>query len=744
MVAVSASAPEVPAAPARDTPQDALLLGLLRLARQQGRPLSEAELRAAAPVPESGADLRSLLRVAERTGFRARVERVSARRLQRLATPFLLIGRAVGEAWHVPERRDGRLVLVDPLTGEAVDVAPATAATWASAAVRIRPESGTPSTQSLRRALTARLRRPLWEIGLASVTINLLALATPVFMMTVYNKVINHGALQTLDVLAIGMVSLMLFELVLRGIRGFLASHAGARLDAALGSEVVHHLVQLPYRTFERMPSGQLMERLRQLDQLRQFLTGHLPLLLVDLAFVGLFVAALFVLSPALASITAAAMPLFVLVSVLAQRRQTGLQQEGSRAAAAKASCLNETVSHALTVKALGLEPELERRFERRLVEAAVAGFRASSLGNLVGSIGQALQHLTALVLVYVGAKLIVAGDLTVGALVASSILAARALAPMRQIFGAWHQLQQARDAFRRLDSLLAEPAAAGPATGEAAGATAAVQKPGKATIEVKGRIRLEQVSFRYTTDRPPALARVSLDVAPGTMLGIAGTPGSGKSTLVKLLLGLEQPESGRLLIDEVDLRLLEPALYRSQIGFVPQEVQLFSGTVAENIAMGAADRSFARIIAAAKFVGLHDFVQRLPDGYETLLAERGSGLSLGQRQLIAIARAIVRNPRILVLDEATSALDPGTEAHLLQSLRRAGRGRTILVVSHRPAVLRTCDQALLLHEGRVLAVGSPAEILSRTAVRPAPEAPAAAPPEAAAAAPPGALHAVG
>ncbi len=295
---------------------------------------------------------------------------------------------------------------------------------------------------------------------------------------------------------------------------------------------------------------------------------------------------------------------------------------------------------------------------------------------------------------------MIVAGDLTVGALVAASILSSRALAPLRQIALAWSQLRQARQAMARLDELLAERAEP-PAGGE--------ELP-----QIHGRLRLEGVSFRYPEAKALALERVDLDLAPGAMVGIAGPPGSGKSTLMKLLIGLETPESGRVLLDGADLKTLPPAAYRPLMGVVPQEVQLFSGTIAENIALGAADRSFARVVAAARFVGADEFVRRLPDGYETVLGERGTGLSLGQRQLLALARALVRNPRVLILDEATSALDPASEAQLLANVRRSAKGRTIVLVTHRPAVLQACDRVVLLEHGRVARAGTPAEVLAR------------------------------
>ena len=525
------------------------------------------------------------------------------------------------------------------------------------------------------------VRAVLWQIGLASVVINLLALATPLFMMTVYNKVINHAALQTLDVLAIGMVTLVAFELPCAPCAATSPRipARGWRPRSAATSSIT--CCSCPTASTKRTRAPWCMERLRQVDQLRQFLTGHLPLLIVDLAFVGLFLAVLLVITPTLGLVTAAAMPVFVLLSVLAPAPPGGrTSAPASAPPAPRPRPWARRWRQALTVKLLALEADMKRRFERHLLRSAWTGLQSGRVAHVASSLGQALQHLTALVLVYLGARMIVAGDMTVGALVAASILSARALAPMRQLALAWHQFQQAREAIGRLDELLAE-------RGEASGRLAGAEMP------VKGRLRVEGVTFRYPGAAAPALDGVSFDVAPGTMLGIAGAPGSGKSTLVRLLLGVEMPESGRVLLDEQDLAAVSPVSYRAQIGVVPQEMQLFAGTIAENIAMGAADRTLARVVAAARFVGADEFIRRLPQGYETVLGERGTGLSLGQRQLLAVARAIVRNPRMLVLDEATSALDAAAEAHLLANIRRAGSGRTVLLVTHRPAVLAACDR---------------------------------------------------
>ena len=684
---------------------DGVLLGFMRLCRQLERPVTEAELRASVTLPEAGVDLPCLEKLALRCGFGLSAPRMSVQRLARLPPPFLILGRQPGQAWLVRAREQDQLLLVEP-GGAATPCTIKVAAGFGDRVVRLT--AAAPAGRGFWRSAPMRdVRAVLWQIGLASVVINLLALATPLFMMTVYNKVINHAALQTLDVLAIGMVTLVAFELALRALRGYVTAHTGARLEAAIGSDLVHHLLQLPYRFYETNPSASVMERVRQVDQLRQFLTGHLPLLIVDLAFVGLFLAALLVIAPVLGIVTAVAIPAFVLLSVVAQRRQELHQRASMRAVGARAAALGEAVGQALTVKLLALEADMKRRFEHHLLRSAWTGLQSGRVAHLANSLGQALQHLTALVLVYLGARLIVEGDMTVGALVAASILSARTLAPMRQLAMAWHQFQQAREAIGRLDELLAE-------RGEAGGRLAGAE------FTITGRLRVEDLTFRYPGAAAPALEGVSFEVAPGGMLGIAGAPGSGKSTLVRLLLGIEVPEAGRVLLDGQDLALISPVSYRAQIGVVPQEVQLFSGTIAENIALGAADRSLARVVAAARFVGADEFIRRLPQGYETVLGERGSGLSLGQRQLLAVARAIIRNPRVLVLDEATSALDTAAESHLLASIRRAGNGRTVVLVTHRPAVLEACDRVLLLDRGRVAHVGSAVEVLALAGARPA------------------------
>ncbi|MEO1093168.1 MAG: ATP-binding cassette domain-containing protein, partial [Pseudomonadota bacterium] len=337
--------------------------------------------------------------------------------------------------------------------------------------------------------------------------------------------------------------------------------------------------------------------------------------------------------------------------------------------------------------------------FDDKLARSAEAGFRAGQLNGSAQTLGLLLQQLVTLVIVYAGAHLILAGQLSVGALIATTILAGRALAPLRQLGGAWHQLSAVRDAMVTLDRLLARGGDAVRGAG--------------ATPNLEGRLRLEGVSFRYD-GHAAALADVDLEVEPGHVLAIVGPPGSGKTTLTKVMLGLIPPHDGRVLVDGFDLRHLPAGAVARQAGYVPQETQLFRGSIAQNIGLGVAECDFNRVVAAARFTGLHDVVEALPEGYATVLGDGRFAFSAGQRQLLALARALVRNPRLLILDEATSALDEASERELVRRLRPITRGRTVVMVTHRPALLALADRAVRLDHGRVVDDGAVTDVLVR------------------------------
>ena len=681
-----------PVPPPPSVAGDPLLQCLSLITRHYGKPVAEAEILRLCSRPELGMTPEGLRLAGRRLGYKVATHRPSREGLQSIPAPYVLIAR--DPAWHcLVLEQDGEELLIQRPTANCRErVRAEEMLSVAKEALALRPEHMSEEAGQWRRLLRQRIRGAVRELLLASLLINLFVLAPPLFLMTVFNKVISHGALDTLHVLVIGMIAVYGFDVMLRGIRGYISSHTTARLDAMIGSEVVHRLFNLPYRHFETTSIGIINERLRQLDVIRQFFAGQMPLVIVDLGFVVLFLGVLFVISPKIAWIVTAVIPVFVLLSLICHRAQKRLVEDAFVAQAAKTSLLAESVNNAITVKSLGLEGEVERRWGERIALSAGTGFKASNVASLVGALGNGLQHVAILGIVYIGALEVIAGAISLGALIAANLLAARILGPARKIVSAWSQLQEVRAAFNRLDAIMEQAPESTP--GELA-----------PVPPLTGRIDLEAVSLRLAADRPPVLQDVTLTIPSGSIVALVGPSGAGKTTLVRSLYGLARTDQGRILFDGTDVAHIPLPQLRREIAVVPQEIQLFSGTVRENIAIGMQGCDPQRVVAAAKFVGAHDFIERLPRGYDTPLGELGGCLSAGQKQLLCVARAVIRNPRILVLDEATSALDAESEKFLMANLKRAHRGRTIILVSHRPAPVSIANLVYRVENGRVTPV---------------------------------------
>jgi ABC-type bacteriocin/lantibiotic exporter with double-glycine peptidase domain len=682
---------------------------LLYITQQVGRPVSEADIRRLTTVPAAGLDEAAFLTAATRLGLQSEAVDLGSRLLDELPVPFALL--AAGGLVHVIVLgRANDWTVLDVVEGRVWQATAKEVGVLGSRALLLRQPLGSLPAEPWYAPLWMRVRPVVFKLAATSFVINLLGLLTPLFMMLVINTVVGRyhppdGLSSMMLLLCAGMLLAYAADFGLRVVRGWLSARTGARLDALMSAEVLHHLMALPYRHFERTPSGVIAERLRQLDVLRGFFTGQLPVLAIDLLFVVLFLIATFVISTTLGLITALAIPVLVGVSLASHRAQRRLADENFQALAAKSSTLTETVANAATIKALGLEGEVERRWQARVEQSARSSLRANNLANISASASGTLQLVASLAIVMIGVTEIADHRLTIGALIAANMFAARALQPMRQLAGAWHQLQAVSAAFKRVDELMRETPEAAP--GEFAPMPA-----------LSGEITLERVTYRAHERGAPILREADLTVAAGEIIGIVGPSGSGKTTIANLVQGLVGPSDGRVLVDGTDIAHISPAQLRAQIGAVPQDVQLFTGTVRENIAMGVVDKDPGRVVAVAKFVGAHDFIQRLPQGYNTVLGERGQGLSTGQRQLLCIARALIRNPRILILDEATSALDPATEEQLLRQLKANTRGRTVIMITHRLAPLAIADRVALVMEGRVERIGPPTEVMAYARIR--------------------------
>lgn len=538
------------------------------------------------------------------------------------------------------------------------------------------------------------------ETLIASFFVQLFALATPLVFMIVIDKVFLHSNLSTLDVLIFALAVIVIFDVVLNGIRTYLLSHTSNRVDVELGVRLFRHLMSLPLSYFESRRTGDTVARIREMETVRNFLTGSTLTLLVDLLFVFIFLGVMYLFSPLLAGIVIGALPLFFLVSFVVTPFMRSRLEDKQQKTAESQSFLVETLGGMETVKAGAVEPQQQREWEARLADHAHCAFTASTLSNWINQLTGLLSKGLTVVLLYVGANLVLAGSLTVGQLIAFNMLSGRVVGPIQRLASLWQEFTGMRISVRRLADILdarPEPVMLGDST---------------ALPPLEGAVAFDQVWFRYQEDGPDVLRNASFTVEPGEVVGVVGSTGSGKTTLVKLLQRLYVPTSGRVSIDGMSLASLDGAWLRRQIGVVAQDFVLFNRSIRDNITLGDPDIDDEWLVRAAAMVGAHDMIARLPEGYDTVLNERGRGLSAGQRQSIALTRALVRNPSILILDEATSALDYESEHNFQGNFREICSGRTTFVIAHRLSTVRHADRILTLEDGEVVEDAPPAELI--------------------------------
>ncbi|WP_108513947.1 type I secretion system permease/ATPase [Bradyrhizobium algeriense] len=543
-------------------------------------------------------------------------------------------------------------------------------------------------------------RRLLGEVLVASFFLQFFALISPLFFQVVIDKVLVHRSMSTLDVLIIGLVALTVFEAILETLRVYLFAHTTNRIDVELGARLFRHLMALPIAYFQARRVGDSVARVRELENIRQFLTSSALTLVIDLLFTVVFLAVMFYYSTTLTLIVLASFPFYIGISVFAaplfRRRLDEKFNRGSE----NQAFLVESVTGVETLKAMAVEPQMQRRWEEQLAGYVSASFRVLSLNNTASQAVQMINKLVVAATLYFGARLVIGGDLTVGELVAFNMLAARVSTPVLRLAQMWQDFHQARLSVDRLGDILntiPEPSFS----------------PGRAALPpIRGQITFDHATFRYRIDGPEVLHNVSFSVQPGQVVGIVGSSGSGKSTITKLIQRLYVPESGRVLVDGVDLAMVDLTWLRRQIGVVLQENVLFNRSIRENIALADPTMSMERVIEAASLAGAHDFILELPEGYDTIVGERGSSLSGGQRQRVAIARALITDPRILILDEATSALDYESERAIQQNMKRIAAGRTVFVIAHRLSTVRNANRIITLEHGRIVEDGSHDELI--------------------------------
>ena len=543
-------------------------------------------------------------------------------------------------------------------------------------------------------------RKLLGEVLLVSLILQLVGLITPLFFQVVMDKVLTNHALLTLNVIAIGLLCATVFEALLTGIRAYVFAHTSSKIDVELGARLFRHLLALPIGYFQSRRVGDSVARVRELENIRSFLTGNAMTLVLDLAFSVIFIAVMLWYSGWLTLIVVASIPVYVLLSLIFTPILRARLNEKFNRGAENQAFLVETLSGIDTVKAMAVEPRWQQRWDKQLAGYVSAGLSTSMVSILASNSVTLVSKLVTVGILWMGAKLVIEGQLTVGGLIAFNMLAGQVSSPILRLAQLWNDFQQVGISMSRLGDILN-------ARTEVAGNKTRIPR-------LAGAIEFDQVSFRYRPDAADVIRAMQFRIAPGEVIGIVGRSGSGKSTLTKLIQRLYVPDRGRVLIDGQDISIIDTASLRHQIGVVLQENILFNRSVRDNIAATNPTLPIEAIIQAAKLAGAHDFICELPEGYDTLVGEHGAGLSGGQRQRIAIARALIGDPRILIFDEATSALDYESEKIIQDNMRAICRGRTVIIIAHRLSAVREANRIIVLERGQIVESGRHEDLIRR------------------------------
>ncbi len=535
-----------------------------------------------------------------------------------------------------------------------------------------------------------KFKREFLLVVFAAFVVQLLGVLTPIMTQVVVDKVLSHHTLSTLNVLAVGIAIVYLYDLILSLARGYLFTHTTNRIDVILSQRLFQHLFDLPLRYFESRRAGETVARVRELDTIRQFLTGTPLSSLIDLFFIVVYIVVLFLYSTSLTWLVIVSIPVYALLSLIVTPLFKKRLDEKFNAGAETSSFLVESIQGVQTVKAFALENKFEEKWGNLQADYVKAGYRTAMVSHMSGTIAQFIQKIFDLLILYFGALEVMNGTFSVGQLVAFRMLSGRISGPVLRLVQLWQEYQQASLSVRRIGDIFNSPT-------EVKGSVQITNLPA-----LQGKIRFDRVHFRYKADGPEAIKDMSFHIEPGTIVGIVGRSGSGKSTISKLIQRLYIAETGKITIDGMDISMIDPRQLRRQIGVVLQENFMFNGSVRDNISIHMKSASFEQIMGAARIAGAHDFIMELTNGYDTMIGEKGVGLSGGQKQRIAIARAILANPGILIFDEATSALDYESESIIQNNLKEICKGRTVLIIAHRLSTLKDADKIMVIDSGNL------------------------------------------
>ncbi len=687
-------------------PLDTGLICLVLLARFHQQAVEPSQLVHEFGQAGTAFGPQEMLLAARKLGLKARPAQTRIERLEK--TPLPAIAASLDGGWFIIAKAEGGKVLIQDPREQAPRLLShdELLGRWGGQLILVASRAsllGELATFDVTWFIPAlvKYRHLLRDVLVVSFFIQLLALVSPLFFQVTIDKVLGHQSHSTLDVLCFGLLVVSVFEVLLGGLRSYVFSHTTNRIDVELGSRLFRHLLALPLPYFGARRVGDSVARVRELENIRNFLTSSAVTVVLDLFFALVFIAVMLYYSVNLTLVVLLSLPCYVLLSLWATPIIRSRLNEKFARGAENQAFLVESVSGIETVKALAVEPQMQRHWDNQLAAYVSASFRTSHVSNIAGQGAQFINKAVTVLTLWFGARAVMNGELTVGQFVAFNMLAQRVSAPVLRLTQLWQDFQQAGISVQRLGDILN-------ARTEVAGSSRSALPP------AQGRITFDNIVFRYRPDGPETLRNIGFDIRPGEVVGFVGRSGSGKSTIAKLVQRLYVPERGRVLVDGVDLALVDPAWLRRQIGVVLQENRLFNRSIRENIALGDPGLPIERVIAAAKLAGAHEFILELPEAYDTMVGEQGASLSGGQRQRIAIARALVTNPRILIFDEATSALDYESERIIQQNMQAICQGRTVIIIAHRLTALRNAQRIFVIDRGALVEQGTPPELLAK------------------------------
>jgi ATP-binding cassette subfamily B protein len=681
---------------------------LAMISQYWGRRLSLNFLRSLAGVRRSGASLKGLAKAAESLGYQARPVRASINRLIEQKNPW--IAHWQGDHYVVVyQTRGNRFLIADPASGKRLLSRQEFLASWTGYALLLDPTERLKEMPEEKRSLSRFFglllpyRATGAQIIAASLLIQLFGVVVPLFTQIILDQVVVNKSLTTLNVFAIGLLLFGVWGIGLSAIRQYLLSYLANRLDLTMISGFIRHTLLLPLSFFETRHVGDILTRVSENEKIQRFLLGQVVLAWLDFFMGFIYLGLMLYYNWKLTLLVIALIPPFVLLTLAATPLLRKVSREVFNTTAEQNSALVETITGISTIKATATEQELRWRWEDRFTNSLNARFRSQKLGINLQAASGLINSLGNTALLWYGATLVIQDQLTIGQFVAFNMLIGKVLSPILSLINLWDELQEVLISVERLDDVfLVKPE-------EIPGSPLLVLPP------LQGYIRFDNVTFRYDADEDHnTLQNISFEIQPGQTIAIVGRSGSGKSTLVKLLQALYQPNNGHIWIDGHDIRHVSPQSLRSQLGIVPQECYLFSGTILENITLYRPEFSLEQVIEVAKLAEAHPFIQGLPLGYNTKVGERGTNLSGGQRQRIAIARALLGEPMILILDEATSSLDTESERRFQANLTRISRERTALIIAHRLSTVHNADCIFVLDRGLLVEKGNHQDLMAQ------------------------------